>query len=97
VVHRLINDAIQIEPQDSAVLQFLQGFNSFLFSTVFFNFHADERCGQVLGYITSAEEEAVDPFEPDAAARQLAVAPGYRTITRRDPSATLPNDIQDFL
>jgi hypothetical protein len=93
----LINDAVQIDPQDSAVLQFLQGFNSFWFSTVFYNFHADELCGQVLGYITSAQEDAVDPFEPDAAARQLAAAPGSRTIRRRDPSVTLPADIQDFL
>ena len=92
----LINDAVQIDPQDSAVLQFLQGFNSFWFSTVFYNFHADEPCGQVLGYITSAQEDAVDPFEPDAAARQLAAAPGSRTIRRRDPSVTLPADIPDF-
>jgi hypothetical protein len=94
----LINDAIQIDPQGSAVLQFLQGFSSFWFSTVFYNFHADELCGQVLGYTTSAQEEAVDPFEPDAAARGLAApAPGSRTISRRDPSATLPADVQDFL
>jgi hypothetical protein len=93
----LINDAIRIEPQDSAVLQFLQGFNSFWFSTAFYNFHADELCGQVLGYITSTQEEAVDPFEPDAAARELAATPGSRTISRRDPSAALPADIQDFL
>jgi hypothetical protein len=79
-------------------MQFLQGFNSFWFSTVFYNFHADELCGQVLGYITSAQEEAVDPFEPDAAARGLvAPAPGSRTISRRDPSAALPADIQEFL
>ena len=93
----VINDAIQIDPQDSAVLQFLQGFNSFWFSTAFYNFHADELCGQVLGYITSAQEEPVDPFEPAAAVRALAAAPGSRTISRREPSATLPADIQDFL
>ena len=71
----LINDAIQIDPQDSGVLQFMQGFNSFWFSTAFYNFHADELCGQVLGYITSAQEQAVDPFEPDATGKELAAAP----------------------
>ena len=91
-----INDAIHVDPQNSAVLQFLQGFNSFTFSTVFYNFHADELCGQVLGYITSDQEDPVDPFEPDPAARELA-APGSRTISRRDPSVTPPADIQDRL
>jgi hypothetical protein len=94
----LINDAIQTDPQDSVVLQLLQGFDSFLFSTVFYNFHADELCGQVLGYITSAQEEAVDPFEPKAEVTELVAAPeSSRTISRRDPSVELPADIQDFL
>jgi hypothetical protein len=92
----LINDAIQVDPQNSTVLQFLQGFNSFLFSTAFYNFHADELCGQVLGYITSAQEEPVDPFEPDPAARELA-PPESLIISRTDPPATLPADIQDWL
>jgi hypothetical protein len=92
----LINDAIQVDPQNSTVLQFLQGFNSFWFSTAFYNFHADELCGQVLGYITSEQEELVDPFEPDPGTRELA-APGSRTVSRTDPSAKLPADIQDWI
>jgi len=91
-----INDAIQVDPQNSAVLEFLQGFNSFWFSTAFYNFHADELCGQVLGYITSTREELVDPFEPHLAARELA-PPESLIISRTDPPATLPADIQDWL
>jgi hypothetical protein len=91
----LINDAIQVDPQDSAVLRFLQGLGSLWFSAAFFNFHADELCGQVLGYVTSSAAEAVDPFEPGTVARALAV-PRSRTVSRTDRSPELPADIQDF-
>lgn len=93
----VINDAIQINPLDSAVLQFLQGFSAFWFSAAFFNFHADELCGQVLGYITSAQEETVDPFTPGPAAATPHLAVESRTISRRDPSVRLPDDVQGFL
>jgi hypothetical protein len=56
-----INDAIQIDTSNSAVLAFLVGFDSFRFSANFFNFHSDELCGQVYGYISSAADELVDP------------------------------------
>lgn len=92
----VINDAIQVDPQDSATLRFLQGIASLWFSTVFFNFHSDELCGQVLGYIGSAEEEVVDPFEP-ATPKEFAFVPGSRTMDRSDPSAPVPDDVRDFL
>ena len=94
----VINDAIQIDPQGSAVLQFLQGIGAFWFSAAFFNFHADELCGQVLGYVGSAQDDPVDPFEPGtAAATHALAAPESRTISRRDLSAVLPDDVRDFL
>ena len=97
----MINDAIQFDAGNSAVLSFFEGFDSFRFSAALFNFHADELCGQVLGYISSAEDDVVDPFEPDAAVIP-AVAPGFaplqsRTVDRNDRDAQLPPDIQDRL
>ena len=46
-------------------LKFLQGFGSYWFSAAFFNFHADELCGQVLGYVSSADLDLVDPLDPN--------------------------------
>jgi hypothetical protein len=85
----------------SAVLAFLQGFSSFWFSAAFFNFHADELCGQVFGYMSSADDELVDPFEPtpiELAAEGVAFTPpASRRVDRNDRSAPLPADIQDSL
>lgn len=97
----LINDAIRIDPMNSAVLSFLGGFDSFVFSAAFFNFHTDELCGQVLGYISAAADELVDPFEPKRIAPSAAapaLAPrASRTVNRLGPSAQLPPDIEEWL
>lgn len=45
----MVNSEIQFNPSNSVVLSFLAGYNSFTFNGKFFNFHADELCGQVHG------------------------------------------------
>lgn len=45
----MVNSEIQFNPNNSVILSFLAGYNSFNFYGKFFNFHADELCGQVHG------------------------------------------------
>jgi hypothetical protein len=82
-----INDAIQIDTGNSAVLAFLAGFDSFRFSTNFFNFHSDELCGQVYGYISSAADELVDPTSHIVPAEVMrTVAPPIPLSREQPPS-----------
>jgi hypothetical protein len=83
----VINDAIQIDPGNSAVLTFLAGFNSFRFSANFFNFHSDELCGQVYGYISSSADALVDPTSHIVPAEvMLTVAPPIPLSREQPPS-----------
>lgn len=49
----LVNSQIQFNPNHSAVLSYMAGFNSFNFFGKFFNFHADEQSGQVHGSLAA--------------------------------------------
>lgn len=46
-----VNDALQIVPGDSQLLQFFAAHTAFSFSGKFFNFHSDEQCARVDGRI----------------------------------------------
>jgi hypothetical protein len=51
-----INDSLIFQPFESSILSYFAGFNSLYFFARMFNYHSDEQCGQVHGYIS------VDPI-----------------------------------
>lgn len=47
-----INDSLTFQLFESSVLSYFAGFNSLYFFARMFNYHSDEQCGQVHGYIS---------------------------------------------
>jgi hypothetical protein len=54
-----INDSLTFQSFESSILSYLAGFDSLYFFARMFNYHSDEQCGQVHGYIS------VDPIVRD--------------------------------
>ena len=59
----LINKDVTFQPSNSVVLEYLAGYNSFIFYGKFFNFHSDEQCGQVHGNVVADTSAGVTPLQ----------------------------------
>lgn len=53
IYNGIINDAVQINQEDSPVMAYFAGFQSFIYSGRHFNFHSDELCGRFDGTLTA--------------------------------------------
>ena len=78
----LVNAGLALQPDGSPVLQYLAGFQSFVFFAKFFNFHSDELCGQVHGSLTA--DKATDPMEARGLSLLRASARRRRPADRAD-------------
>lgn len=56
VYRGMINESINIQPNDSSILSYFSQFPSFHFLCVFFNFHTDEACGHCYGAVDPSQQ-----------------------------------------
>ena len=59
-----VNDALDIKPADSPVMQYFAAHNAFSFFARFFNFHSDALCGRVDGTLGVLTEELMTLVAP---------------------------------
>ncbi|HEV2853455.1 MAG TPA: ferritin-like protein [Thermoanaerobaculia bacterium] len=81
----IVNDAVTINADDSAVLAFFEQFSEFALRAKFFNFHSDELCGRVDGTLAVRTVEQVtravlDPADEVALPSLNAVAQPARSM-----------------
>lgn len=68
----LVNDAIQFFGLRSSILDYYRNFSLFYFFARMFNYHSDEQCGQVHGYLST---ESIERSNIDEGIRELVIRP----------------------